>query len=85
MPRLLRKNPELIPRPTGVLPAGADHADWCVPVAELRVGLRVLQTWTLVHVNDPMVARRPDLFRRCSDGQPVGPAPQTSGHTLTGL
>lgn len=78
--RLSPKKPEAIPKPTGVLPAEADHADWCLPVAELRVGLRVLQTWTLVHVNDPMVARAPHLFRRCSDNQPVGPEPRKSAH-----
>lgn len=78
MPRLLRKKPEPIPKPTGVLPVGA-AGDWVSPVEELRVGLRVLPMWTFVHVDDPMVARAPHLFRRCSDGQPVGAPPQTSG------
>ena len=79
MPRLLLKKPEPIPKPTAVLPANADRADWVSPVAEILVGLRVLQTWTFVHVNDPMVVRAPHLFRRCSDNQPVGAPPQTSG------
>jgi hypothetical protein len=76
--RLIPKKAKPIPKPTDVLPAGTDLADWVSPVAELRVGLRVLQPWTFVHVDDPMVSRAPHLFRRYSDNQPSGPEPRKS-------
>jgi hypothetical protein len=70
--RLLPKKPEPIPKPTGSLAAGTDPAEWILPVAPRRIGARLLQPWTFVHVSDPMVARAPHLFARCSDNQPPG-------------
>lgn len=88
MPSLRRKRPSTsapIPKPTGVLPAGANLADWVQPVDRLIRGLTVYEPWVFVHRTDPVIARTPHLFRRCSDNQPVGPPPQTSGQTLTGI
>ena len=79
MPRLFRK-PEPIPKPTGSLPVGTDHAEWVQPIAPIVLGLRRVDPWIFVHARDPMVAKAPHLFRRCSDNQPVGPEPRKSAH-----
>ena len=84
MPSLRRKLLAPIPKPTGVLPAGADLADWVQPVERLIRGLVVYEPSTFVHRDDPVVALAPHLFLRCSDNEPVGP-PSQSSLSLAGL
>ena len=59
MPSLRRKRPSTsapIPKPTGVLPAGANLADWVQPVDRLIRGLTVYEPWVFVHRTDPVIA-----------------------------